>query len=155
MSVGPPLAPPPQLGPRMTLQLVKIEEGFCEGEVLHHAFSEWSCDSHVTSAPSNNLSPKGTVASVPFGTTWLPLINSVFSLVHVALHAHGSVANQPQAPCAQACRACSQDPVLAGRGLCIGWCSHDFPARSSNALPNSLPTWDSVLQPIKWWSARG
>ena len=31
----------PQLGPRMTLQLVKIEEGFCEGEVLHHEFSEW------------------------------------------------------------------------------------------------------------------
>ena len=38
----------PQLGPRMTLQLVKIEEGFCDGEVLHHEFSKWvigwSCD---------------------------------------------------------------------------------------------------------------
>ena len=31
-----------QLGPRLTLQLVKVEAGLCEGEVLHHAFSEYS-----------------------------------------------------------------------------------------------------------------
>ena len=30
-----------QLGPRLTLQLVKVEAGLCEGEVLHHAFSKF------------------------------------------------------------------------------------------------------------------
>ncbi len=29
-----------QLGPRLTLQLVKIEEGLCDGEVLFHQFGE-------------------------------------------------------------------------------------------------------------------
>lgn len=29
-----------QLGPRLTLQLVKIEAGLCEGEVLHHEYGE-------------------------------------------------------------------------------------------------------------------
>merc|ERR1719173_26006 len=29
-----------ELGPRMKLQLVKIEEGLLEGEVLHHSFLE-------------------------------------------------------------------------------------------------------------------
>lgn len=29
-----------QLGPRMCLQLVKIEEGLCSGEVLFHEFGE-------------------------------------------------------------------------------------------------------------------
>ena len=29
-----------QLGPRLTLQLVKIEAGLCSGEVLHHEFSK-------------------------------------------------------------------------------------------------------------------
>lgn len=28
-----------ELGPRMTLSLIKIEQGFCEGDVLHHEFS--------------------------------------------------------------------------------------------------------------------
>lgn len=37
------LSPPPlnlKLGPRLTLQLVKIESGLCEGEVLHHEYGE-------------------------------------------------------------------------------------------------------------------
>jgi len=29
-----------ELGPRLTLQLVKIEEGLCDGKVVHHAFIE-------------------------------------------------------------------------------------------------------------------
>ena len=29
-----------KLGPRMTLQLVKVEAGMCSGEVLHHQFSK-------------------------------------------------------------------------------------------------------------------
>ena len=29
-----------QLGPRLSLQLVKIEGGLCGGEVLHHEFGE-------------------------------------------------------------------------------------------------------------------
>ena len=31
-----------KIGPRMTLQLVKIEEGFCSGAVLYHEFSKFS-----------------------------------------------------------------------------------------------------------------
>lgn len=27
-----------EIGPRMTLELVKIEEGLCEGAVIHHSF---------------------------------------------------------------------------------------------------------------------
>ena len=27
-----------ELGPRLTLQLVKVEEGICEGEVMFHQF---------------------------------------------------------------------------------------------------------------------
>ena len=27
-----------ELGPRLTLQLVKVEEGICEGEVMFHEF---------------------------------------------------------------------------------------------------------------------
>ena len=33
-----------EIGPRLTLRLVKIESGMCEGEVLHHAFVEKSGD---------------------------------------------------------------------------------------------------------------
>lgn len=29
-----------EIGPRMTLQLVKIEEGLCTGQVLYHRFIE-------------------------------------------------------------------------------------------------------------------
>ena len=33
-------SPPRKLGPRMTLQLVKVESGLCAGEVLYHQFGE-------------------------------------------------------------------------------------------------------------------
>ena len=31
-----------ELGPRLTLSLLKIEEGICDGEVLYHSFSTWA-----------------------------------------------------------------------------------------------------------------
>lgn len=31
-----------QIGPRLTLQLVKVEEGLAQGEVLYHSFGERS-----------------------------------------------------------------------------------------------------------------
>jgi len=33
-----------ELGPRLTLQLVKIEEGLCDGKVVHHSFIEKSLE---------------------------------------------------------------------------------------------------------------
>jgi len=33
-----------ELGPRLTLQLVKIEEGLCDGKVVHHSFIEKSSE---------------------------------------------------------------------------------------------------------------
>ena len=33
-------SPPRKLGPRMTLQLVKVESELCAGEVLYHQFGE-------------------------------------------------------------------------------------------------------------------
>lgn len=27
-----------EIGPRLTLKLLKVEEGICDGEVLHHAY---------------------------------------------------------------------------------------------------------------------
>lgn len=33
-----------QIGPRMELEVVKIEEGLCSGKVLHHAFVEKSAE---------------------------------------------------------------------------------------------------------------
>lgn len=34
------MSPFPQIGPRMTLQLVKVEEGLAQGNVLYHGFGE-------------------------------------------------------------------------------------------------------------------
>jgi ribosome biogenesis protein SSF1/2 len=31
-----------QIGPRMSLEVVKVEEGLCDGKVLFHAFEERS-----------------------------------------------------------------------------------------------------------------
>ena len=33
-----------ELGPRLTLSLLKIEEGLCDGEVLYHSFSALCAD---------------------------------------------------------------------------------------------------------------
>lgn len=32
----------PQIGPRMSLEIVKVEEGMCDGKVLYHAFEQRS-----------------------------------------------------------------------------------------------------------------
>ena len=36
-----------QIGPRLTLQLLKIESGLFNGEVLHHELGGWSTGSNV------------------------------------------------------------------------------------------------------------
>lgn len=34
----------PQIGPRMTLQLMKIQDGLGEGNILYHSMSKWMLD---------------------------------------------------------------------------------------------------------------
>lgn len=44
-------APSPQIGPRLTLQLVKVEEGLGQGNVLYHSFGECTFHTSLPSAP--------------------------------------------------------------------------------------------------------
>lgn len=49
-----------EFGPRMTLRLVKIEEGLCEGPVLHHSLGRI----HPAQAFANLLLVKKTEADI-------------------------------------------------------------------------------------------
>ena len=104
-----------------------------------------SCDRHVTTA---------LVSSQRAHSPWSPLSPLVTG--------HGPLVGElplhsPQ--CYQCMhlvvKASARVSAMAGI-LCISWWySCAFPAHHSICLPSSLPTRDSLLHLLKWWSARG